>query len=54
MGIGTAKITGPNTATHQIQIPVMNGRDTKEAHFYTEDGTEYMEMASFYTSVNLT
>ena len=41
------KITGPNTATHQIQIPVMNGRDTKEAHFYTEDGTEYMEMASF-------
>lgn len=25
----------------------MNGRDTKEAHFYTEDGTEYMEMSSF-------
>ena len=47
MAIGTAKITGPNTATHQIQIPVMNGRDTKEAHFYTEDGTEYMEMSSF-------
>ncbi|MBD8074715.1 serine hydrolase domain-containing protein [Bacillus thuringiensis] len=41
------KITGPNTATHQIQIPVMNGRDTKEAHFYIEDGNEYMKMASF-------
>ncbi|EJQ86780.1 hypothetical protein IGW_05371 [Bacillus cereus ISP3191] len=41
------KITGPNSATHQIQIPVLNGRDTMEAHFYTEDGTEYMEMSSF-------
>ncbi|MDD1370700.1 serine hydrolase, partial [Bacillus sp. MHSD17] len=41
------KIIGPNTATHHIQIPVMDGRDTKEAHFYIEDGNEYMEMASF-------
>lgn len=41
------KITGPNTATHQLQIPVMDGRDTKEARFYSEDGNEYMEMASF-------
>ncbi|PEC10555.1 serine hydrolase [Bacillus toyonensis] len=39
------KITGPNTATHQLQIPVMNGRDTTEMHFYTEGGNEYMEMA---------
>ncbi|HDR7784475.1 MULTISPECIES: serine hydrolase domain-containing protein [Bacillus] len=39
------KITGPNTATHQLQIPVMNGRDTMETHFYTEGGNEYMEMA---------
>ncbi|HDR3494353.1 TPA: beta-lactamase family protein [Bacillus wiedmannii] len=39
------KITGPNTATHQLQIPVMNGRDTTETHFYTEGGNEYMEMA---------
>ncbi|KEK21192.1 serine hydrolase domain-containing protein [Bacillus gaemokensis] len=38
------KITGPNTAAHQLQIPVMNGRDTTETHFYTEDGNEYMEM----------
>ena len=53
MDIGTQKITYPNTRRIN-QIPVMNGRDTKEAHFYTEDGTEYMEMSSFYTSVNLT
>ncbi|SDY95019.1 serine hydrolase domain-containing protein [Bacillus sp. 166amftsu] len=39
------KIIGPNTATHQLQIPVMNGRDTTETHFYTEGGNEYMEMA---------
>ncbi|PEI80321.1 serine hydrolase domain-containing protein [Bacillus toyonensis] len=39
------KITGPNTATHELQIPVMNGRDTTETHFYTEGGNEYMEMA---------
>ncbi|PFL64988.1 serine hydrolase [Bacillus cereus] len=39
------KITGSNTATHQLQIPVMNGRDTTETHFYTEGGNEYMEMA---------
>ncbi|NKW95923.1 serine hydrolase domain-containing protein [Bacillus toyonensis] len=39
------KITGPNTAAHQLQIPVMNGRDTTETHFYTEGGNEYMEMA---------
>ncbi|GLV65981.1 penicillin-binding protein [Bacillus mycoides] len=39
------KITGPNTATHQLQIPVMNGRDTTETYFYTEGGNEYMEMA---------
>ncbi|WP_409179038.1 serine hydrolase domain-containing protein [Brevibacillus fortis] len=39
------KITGPNTAEHQLQIPVMAGRDTTQAHFYTESGNEYMEMA---------
>ncbi|KPN96298.1 serine hydrolase [Lysinibacillus sp. ZYM-1] len=39
------KITGPNTAAHQLQIPVMAGRDTTESRFYTEDGNEYMEMA---------
>ncbi|MEX0135213.1 beta-lactamase family protein [Bacillus nitratireducens] len=39
------KIIGPNTAAHQLQIPVMKGRDTTETHFYTEDDNEYMEMA---------
>ena len=38
------KITGPNTAAHQLQIPVMNGRDMTETRFYTEGGNEYMEM----------
>ena len=41
------QIIGPNTAKHQLQIPVMGGRDTAEARFYTEDGNEYMEMAGF-------
>ncbi|PFZ50541.1 serine hydrolase [Bacillus wiedmannii] len=41
------KITGPNTAAHQLQIPVMKGRDTTEAHFYKESGNEYMEMGGF-------
>ncbi|MFJ7983106.1 serine hydrolase domain-containing protein [Lysinibacillus xylanilyticus] len=39
------KITGPNTAAHQLQIPVMRGRDTTESRFYTEGGNEYMEMS---------
>ncbi|OXS65451.1 serine hydrolase [Lysinibacillus sp. KCTC 33748] len=39
------KITGPNTAAHQLQIPVMTGRDTTESRFYTEGGNEYMEMS---------
>lgn len=38
------KITGPNSAAHQLQIPVMNGRDMTEARFYTKGGIEYMEM----------
>ncbi|PEF35989.1 serine hydrolase domain-containing protein [Bacillus wiedmannii] len=47
------KITGSNTAAHQLQIPVMNGRDTTETHFYTEGGNEYMEMAGLlYVSGN--
>ncbi|MFJ8519475.1 serine hydrolase domain-containing protein [Lysinibacillus xylanilyticus] len=39
------KITGPNTAAHQLQIPVMTGRDTTESRFYTEGGNEYMEIS---------
>ncbi|MFB7160195.1 serine hydrolase domain-containing protein [Lysinibacillus sp. NPDC056232] len=41
------KITGPNTAMHQLQIPVASGRDTTEARFYTEGGDEYIEMSGF-------
>ncbi|MBG9452938.1 beta-lactamase [Lysinibacillus sphaericus] len=41
------KITGPNSAAHQLQIPVMTGRDTTEARFYTEGGDEYMEMSGY-------
>ncbi|MFJ5566621.1 serine hydrolase domain-containing protein [Lysinibacillus xylanilyticus] len=45
------KITGPNTAMHQLQIPGMGGRDTKVASFYTEGGDEYLEMSgSLYVS----
>ena len=41
------KITGPNTAAHQLQIPGLAGRDTTESRFYTEGGNEYMEMSGF-------
>ncbi|MEQ6353317.1 serine hydrolase domain-containing protein [Lysinibacillus sp. M3] len=45
------KITGPNTAMHQLQIPGVFGRDTTEARFYTESGNEYIEMSgSLYVS----
>ncbi|OXS68534.1 serine hydrolase [Lysinibacillus sp. KCTC 33748] len=44
---GSQKITGPNTAMHQLQIPGMFGRDTSEARFYTEGGDEYMEMSGY-------
>lgn len=39
------KITGPNTAESQHQIPAMGSRDTAEYQFYTKDGTEYLEAA---------
>ncbi|MGG4495008.1 serine hydrolase domain-containing protein [Brevibacillus reuszeri] len=38
------KITGPNTATSQIQIPGLAGRDTVEAQFFTENGIEYVKL----------
>ncbi|MEE3806504.1 serine hydrolase domain-containing protein [Lysinibacillus fusiformis] len=41
------KIIGPNMSAHQLQIPVMNGRDMTETRFYTEGGNEYMEMSGF-------
>ncbi|WP_217562542.1 serine hydrolase [Paenibacillus sp. GbtcB18] len=49
------KITGPNTATSQIQIPGISGRDTTEAQFYTEDGIEYLNVNghSFVSEANV-
>ncbi|MGM1047775.1 CubicO group peptidase, beta-lactamase class C family [Paenibacillus uliginis N3/975] len=41
------KITGPNTATSQIQIPGIAGRDTTEARFYTKDGIEYLNVNGY-------
>ncbi|MGG1664337.1 serine hydrolase domain-containing protein [Brevibacillus sp. NRS-1366] len=38
------KITGPNSATSEIQIPGLSGRDTIEAKFYTDKGVEYMKL----------
>jgi len=37
------KITGPNTAITDFNIPTMQGRDTFEALFYMKNGTEYLE-----------
>ncbi|UNK15894.1 beta-lactamase family protein [Paenibacillus sp. N3/727] len=41
------KITGPNTATSQIQIPGIAGRDTTEARFYTKDSIEYLNVNGY-------
>ncbi|WP_042161047.1 serine hydrolase domain-containing protein [Paenibacillus gorillae] len=38
------KITGPDTAENQHQIPGIAGRDTTEVSFYKEAGIEYFEM----------
>ncbi|RJG25155.1 serine hydrolase [Paenibacillus thiaminolyticus] len=43
--LGDKKITGPNTATSQLQIPGMAGRDMAEIRFFTQDGADYMESA---------
>lgn len=42
---GDKKITGPDTAVSQHQIPAMGGRDTFELRFNKEGGTEYLEAA---------
>ncbi|AKG34831.1 serine hydrolase domain-containing protein [Paenibacillus durus] len=48
------KITGPNTAESQHQIPAMGSRDTAEYRFYTKDGIEYLEAAgSLYVSEDI-
>ncbi|WP_081735389.1 serine hydrolase domain-containing protein [Paenibacillus gorillae] len=37
------RITGPNTAISELQIPGMNGRDLTALTFFTEDGVEYAD-----------
>jgi len=49
--LGEKKITGPNTAASELQIPGMGGRDMYEVRFHTKDGVEYLEAAgSLYVS----
>lgn len=44
---GDRKITGPDTATSQVQIPGIAGRDTTEARFYKKDGIEYLNVNGY-------
>lgn len=36
------RITGPNTAVSELQIPGSNGRDLSGLTFFTQDGVEYL------------
>ncbi|GGH20217.1 serine hydrolase domain-containing protein [Paenibacillus segetis] len=42
---GDKKITGPNTAVSQHQVPSTGSRDTAGFSFYTKEGIEYFEAA---------
>ena len=47
------RITGPNTAASNLQIPTINGRDAMEYNFYRNDGIEYLDLAgSLYVHEN--
>lgn len=49
--LGDKKITGPNTAVSQHQVPGTGSRDSAEYRFYTQEGIEYFESAgSLYIS----
>ncbi|WP_219838168.1 serine hydrolase [Paenibacillus sp. R14(2021)] len=37
------RITGPNTAVSELQIPGMNGRDLSGLTFFKQDGVEYLD-----------
>ncbi|WP_086074823.1 serine hydrolase domain-containing protein [Paenibacillus camerounensis] len=41
------RITGPDTAVSELQIPGMNGRDLSGLTFFTQDGVEYLKMREF-------
>jgi len=38
------RITGPNTAVSELQIPGSGGRDLSDLTFFTQDGVEYLNM----------
>lgn len=38
------RITGPNTAVSELQIPGRNGRDLTGLTFFTQDGVEYLNL----------
>jgi len=38
------RITGPNTAVSELQIPGMNGRDLTDLTFSTQDGVEHLNI----------
>ena len=38
------RITGPNTAVSELQIPGLNGRDLTDLTFITQDGVEYLNI----------
>lgn len=41
------RITGPNTALSELQIPGIRGRDLSSPTFFTHDGVEYLNLAGF-------
>ncbi|MNB80242.1 D-alanyl-D-alanine-carboxypeptidase/endopeptidase AmpH precursor [compost metagenome] len=41
------RITGPDTAVSELQIPGANGRDLYDLTFFTQDGVEYLKMGGF-------
>lgn len=49
--LGDKKITGPDTAESQHQVPGSGSRDSDQFRFYTKEGIEYIESAgSLYVS----
>ncbi len=38
------KMTGPNTATADLHLPTVGGRDADEFNFYEESGIEYLKL----------
>lgn len=41
------RITGPNSAVSELQIPGANGRDLSSLTFFTQDGVEYLNLGGF-------